>query len=136
MKKIESRSLKVFIVISGFLVFLYLMMTPSRGARALPDERAAPALAAGSTAYLSDMGRPIGVAADRETLSALNAAVMAKDRKAYERLFQNGRAFLVQDRVKLVVLDFEANSAQVRFLDGYHSGKAGWGVREWLKSSP
>jgi len=58
---------------------------------------------AGSTAYLSDDGRAIGVGADVETLAALAQAVAAKDRKVYEHLFQDGRAFLVNDRVLVLV---------------------------------
>lgn len=100
------------------------------------QEQTAPAVSTGSTAYLSDGGGPIGVGADVETFTALSQAVVTKDRKAYEHLFQDGRAFLVQDRVHVLVIDFQADSAQVQFLEGYHSGKSGWVVREWLKSKP
>ena len=79
-------------------------------------ERIAPAVSAGSTAYLSDDGGAIGVGADVETLAALAQAVAAKDRKAYEHLFQDGRAFLVTGRVRLPVISLQGNSAKVQFL--------------------
>ena len=56
-------------------------------------ERIAPTVSAGSTAYLSDDGRAIGVGPDVETLAA-------HAQKAYEHCFQDGGAFLVTDRVR------------------------------------
>jgi hypothetical protein len=96
-------------------------------------ERIAPAVSAGSTAYLSDDRRAIGIGADVETLPAPAQAVAAKDRKAYEHLFQDGRAFLVTDRVRVLVISLQGDSAKVQFLEGYHSGKSGFVICEWLK---
>ena len=96
-------------------------------------ERIAPAVSVGSTAYLSDDGGAIGVGADVETLAALAQAVAAKDRKAYEHLFQDGRAFRVTDRVRIFVISLQGDNAKVQFLEGYHSGKSGFVIREWLK---
>ena len=78
----------------------------------------------------------IGVGADVETLAALAQAVVAKDRKAYENLFRDGRAFLVSVRVRVLVLSLQGDSAKVQFLEGYHSGKSGFVIREWLKFTP
>jgi hypothetical protein len=69
-------------------------------------------------------------------VAALAQAVAAKDRKAYEHLFQDGRAFLVTDRVRVLVISLQGDSAKVKFLDGYHSGKSGFVIREWLKLTP
>ena len=100
-------------------------------------ERIALAVSAGSTAYLSDDGGSIGVSADVETLAALAQAVAAKDRKAYEHLFQDGRAFLlVTDRVRVLVISLQGDNAKVQFLEGSHSGKSGFVIREWLKFTP
>src|SRR5262245_46525394 len=70
----------------------------------------APAVSAGSIAYLSDDGSAIGVGADVETLAAFAQAVAAKDRKAYEHLFQDGRAFLVTDRVRVLVISLKGTA--------------------------
>mgnify|MGYP001575342763 CR=1 FL=1 len=95
-----------------------------------------PVLSAGSTAYLYDDGRSVGVGADVETFTALAHAVATKDRKAYEHLFHDGRAFLVTDRVPVLVINLQGGRAEVRFLEGYHSGKSGFVIREWLKFTP
>src|SRR5262245_61338724 len=127
------------ILILGAGIALFILI-PGQGPQ--PDdpiplrERIAPAVSAGSTAYLSDDGRAIGVGADVETLAALAQAVAAKDRKAYEHLFQEGRAFLVTDRVRARVISLQENSAKVQFLEGDHSGKSGFVIREWLKLTP
>jgi hypothetical protein len=59
-----------------------------------------------------------------------------KDRTLYEHLFQDGRAFLVTDRVRVLVISLQGDSAEVQFLEGYHSGESGFVVREWLKFTP
>jgi len=69
-------------------------------------------------------------------LLQLAQAAAAKDRKAYGHLFQDGRAFLVTDRVRVLVLSLQGDSAKVQFLEGYHSGKSGFVIHEWLKFTP
>ena len=69
-------------------------------------------------------------------LLALAQAVAVKDRKAYEHLFQDGRAFRVTDRVRVFVISLQGDNAKVQFLEGYHSGKSGFVIREWLKFTP
>ena len=49
-------------------------------------------------------------------LLALAQAVAVKDRKAYEHLFQDGRAFLVTGRVRVLVISLQGDSAKVQFL--------------------
>ena len=99
-----------------------------------PAQYAGDSISAGSIAYLSDGGRLIAVGADRPTFTALAQAVEAKDRKAYEHLFRNGHAFLVDDRVRVRVVSFQVDTAQVEFLEGPHSAKSGFVLREWLRS--
>jgi hypothetical protein len=96
MQNVLPRSRSVILILSvGIALFI---MIPVQGPP--PDdptplrERIAPAVPAGSTAYLSDDGGAIGVGADVQTLAALAQAGAAKDRKAYEHLFQDGRALL------------------------------------------
>jgi len=138
MQNVLPRSRSAILILSAGIALFILIP----GQRAQPDDpillnqRIAPAVSPGSTAYLSDDGRAIGVGADVETLAALAQAVAAKDRKAYEHLFQDGRAFLVTDRVRVLVLSLQGNSAKVQFLEGYHSGKSGFVIREWLKFTP
>jgi hypothetical protein len=100
----------------------------------LPFQDTSPSISAGSRAYLSAGGTSIGVGANLETFTALAEALVAKDRKAYERLFKNGGAFLVDDRVQVLVINIQANTAQVQLLEGYHSHKLAFVLREWLKS--
>jgi hypothetical protein len=45
-----------------------------------------------------------------------------KDRTVYKRLFQDGRAFLVTDRVRVLVISLQGDSAEVQFLEGYPQG--------------
>ena len=105
MQNVLPRSRSAILILSAGIALFILI--PGQGPQ--PDdpiplrERIAPAVSAGSTAYLSDDGRAIGVGADVETLAALAQAVAAKDRKVYEHLFQDGRAFLVNDRVLVLV---------------------------------
>src|SRR5262244_1887574 len=126
MRNLLPRSRSAILILSAGIALFILI--PGQGPQ--PDdpiplrERIAPAVSAGSTAYLSDDGGAIGVGADVETLAALAQAVASKDRKAYEHLFQDGRAFLVTDRVRVVVISVQGDSAKVQFLEGYHSGKS------------
>ena len=118
MRNVLPRSRSAILILSAWNRVFYLI--PGKGPQ--PDdpiplrERIAPAVSAGSTAYLSDDGGAIGVGADVETLAALAQAVVAKDRKAYEHLFQDGRAFLVTDRVRVLVISLQGDNAKVQIL--------------------
>src|SRR5262249_18107763 len=115
----------ILILSAGIALFILI---PGQGSQ--PDdpiplrEHIAPAVSAGSTAYLSDDGGAIGVGADVETLATLAQAVAAKDSKAYEHLFQDGRAFLVTYRGRVFVISVRGDREKVQFLEGYHSGKS------------
>ena len=127
----------ILILSAGIALFILIPGQGHQPADPIPlQERIASAVSAGSRAYLSDDGRAIGVGADVETLAALAQAVAAKDRKAYEHLFQDGRAFLVTERVRVLVISLQGDNAKVQFLEGYHSGKSGFVIREWLKFTP
>jgi hypothetical protein len=118
----------------GIALFVFIP-----GERHHPDDAvplgqyAGGSISAGSTAYVSDGGGSIGIGADLETLTALADAVGAKDRRAYEHLFQKGHAFLVEDRVRVRVVALQENTAQVQFLEGYHSQQSGFVLRQWLR---
>jgi hypothetical protein len=43
---------------------------------------------------------------------------------------------LVTDRVRVLVISLQGDNAKVQFLEGYHSGKSGFVIREWLKFTP
>ena len=132
----RSRS-AVLILSAGIALFILIPGQSPQPDDPIPlPERIAPTVSAGSTAYLSDDGGAIGVGADVETLAALAQAVAAKDRKAYEHLFQDGRASRVTDRVRVFVISLQGDNAKVQFLEGYHSGKSGFVIREWLKFTP
>ena len=137
MRNLSPRSRAAFLILgAGIALFVYWIPGPQSRTPDPIQEPSAPLISAGLTAYLSDSGRSIGVGADVETFTALARAVADKDRRAYEHLFQDGRAFLVTDSVQVLIVGFEGDSAQVRFLDGYHTGKMGWVLREWLKAAP
>jgi hypothetical protein len=138
MQNVLPRSRSAILILSaGIALFILIPGQSSQPDGPIPlREPTAPAVSAGSTAYLSNDGGAIGVGADVETLAALAQAVVAKDRQAYEHLFQDGRAFLVSDRVRVLVISLQGDSAKVQFLEGYHSGKSGFVIREWLKFTP
>jgi hypothetical protein len=130
-----ERTRSAILILSFGIALLFLIPGQTREAEdLLPFQNTSPFISAGSTAYLSADGHSIGVGANLETLTALAQAVVAKDRKAYERLFKNGGAFLVDDRVQVLVINIQANAAQVQLLEGYHSHKLAFVLREWLKS--
>jgi len=136
MQNVLPRFRSAILILSAGIALFILIPGPQPDDPIPLRERIAPAVSAGSTAYLSDGGGAIGVGADVETLAALAQAVVAKDRKAYEHLFQDGRAFLVTDRVRVLVISLQGDNAKVQFLEGYHSGKSGFVIREWLKLTP
>jgi hypothetical protein len=111
MENVLPRSRSAILILSAGIALLILIP----GQSPQPDdpirlrERIAPAVSAGSTAYLSDDGGSIGVGADVETLAAFAQAVAAKDRKD-EHLFQDGRAFRVTDRVGSLSLAFKGTT--------------------------
>jgi len=99
MQNVLPRFRSAILILSAGIALFILIPGPQPDDPIPLRERIAPAVSAGSTAYLSDHVGAIGVGADAETLAALAQAVAEKDRKAYEHLFQDGRAFLVNDRV-------------------------------------
>src|SRR5215831_20114514 len=131
MRNVLPRSRSAILILSAGIA--YFILIPGQGPQPhdpIPlHERIAPAVSAGSTAYLSDDGGAIGVGADVETLAALAQAVAAKDRKADEHLFQDGRAFRVSAECGSLSSAFQGD--KVQFLEGYHSGKSGFVIREW-----
>src|SRR5215467_9052839 len=122
MQNVLPRFRSAILILSAGIALFILIPGPQPDDPIPLRERIAPAVSAGSTAYLSDHVGAIGVGADVETLAALAQAVAAKDRKAYEHLFQDGRAFLVTDRVRVLVISLQGDNAKVQFLEGYHSG--------------
>src|SRR5215471_20484480 len=118
MQNVLPRSRSAILILSAGIALLILI--PGQGPQ--PDdpiplhERIAPAVSAGSTAYLSDDGGAIGVGADVETLAALAQAVAASDRKAYEHLFQDGRAFRVTDRVRVFIISLQGEQRKSSIL--------------------
>jgi hypothetical protein len=130
-----ERSRSAILILSfGIALFLLIPGQTREPEDLLLFQDIIPSISAGSRAYLSAGGTSIGVSANLETFTALAEAVVAKDRKAYERLFKNGGAFLVDDRVQVLVINIQANTAEVQLLEGYHSHKLVFVFREWLKS--
>lgn len=132
---------RMAILISSVGVVLFVFLISGRqGAgpvgSSTRQDRAATVIAKGSTVHLSHRGGPVGVAADERTFDALAEALAVNDRQAYEHLFVDGRAFLVQDGVQVLVVNPQANRAQIQILAGYHSGQSGWVALEWLKPTP
>src|SRR5262249_25140766 len=119
MQNVLPRSRSAILILSAGIALFVLIP----GQSPQPDdpiplrEHIAPAVSAGSTAYLSDDGGAIGVGADVETLAALAQAVASKDRKAYEHLFQDGRAFLVTDRVRVLVISLQGHTPKLQFFE-------------------
>ena len=67
------------ILSAGIALFILIPVQGPQADDPIPlQDRIAPAVSAGSTAYLSDDGGAIGVSADVETLAALAQAVAAK----------------------------------------------------------
>ena len=46
------------------------------------------------------------------------------------------RSLLDRQRICPLVISLQGDNAKVHFLEGYHSGKSGFVIREWLKFTP
>ncbi|MBI4471502.1 MAG: hypothetical protein HY646_02465 [Acidobacteria bacterium] len=125
----------ILILAAGIGLFILIPgLRPIHDAPVSSHQSTAASISPGSTAYLSDRGTSIGVGADIQTFAALVDAVDAKDRKGYEELIRSDQAFLVEDRVQVLVIGFQGKIAEVRFLEGYHSQESGFVFRAWLKA--
>jgi len=74
----------------------------------------------------------VGVAITEEALDELTKAAIAKDSIGYQNVFLEGKAFLVDDYTKILVIEIKFSKEKVRVLEGDYYGKSGWVPTEWV----
>lgn len=73
-----------------------------------------------------DGTKEVLIAVDEKSFDEWNAIAAAKDSGGMLKLLGTGRAFLVANKTKVLVLDPDTVKTKVRVLEGDQSGKSGW----------
>lgn len=78
----------------------------------------------GKIGYLRTASMTLAI--DKKTHDELLSAVLAQDKIGYDNLVTSGRAFIVPNKAKVLVIDRGLFIRKVRILEGEYTGRAGW----------
>jgi hypothetical protein len=87
----------------------------------------------GQNAVVDNGGPMVMLATTEAALDDLSKARIAGDKMGTFQVMAEGRAFPVDARTKVLVLDTTFTLRKVRVLEGPHLGKAGWVPMDWVK---
>jgi hypothetical protein len=87
----------------------------------------------GQNAVVDNGGPMVMLATTEAALEDLSKARIAGDKMGIFQVMAEGRAFPVDSKTKILVLDTTFTLRKVRVLEGPHLGKAGWVPMEWVK---
>ena len=122
-------------VVSGLGIVLFSGQRRS-SPNTLPPPTAAGnrSLRIGSDAKLSiGTAGEVTVAADPQSLSELIDAIARRDDQKLAGLLQSGKAFRVEQDVRVRLLNTSGGQVKVTILEGRGAGREGWVLEGWLK---
>jgi hypothetical protein len=73
------------------------------------------------------------VAVDDRSLNEVIDAISRKDDQKMKRLLQSGKAFNVEQGVKVRLLGLVGGKVMVKIMEGSNASKVGWVIEGWLK---
>jgi hypothetical protein len=75
----------------------------------------------------------LSVGVTEEAFNEMNTAISVSDSVGYRTILLAGRAFIVQEGTRVLVIERGLFRAKVRILDGTQKDRAGWVASEWVK---
>lgn len=87
----------------------------------------------GETGVLSVDGKDILVGIEKEDFDKIVKSSVAGDTYGIVEIVAQGKAFYVKDKTKVLIIDRDTFSRQVRILEGDMTGKTGWVPYEFIK---
>jgi len=122
--------MRISLRISLIPIFLLVIFLVGCGGSESKDTSS---LEVGKVVETTSSAKAILLATNQANYKELTKFMVADDKVGVEKMFGNGKLFLIQTGTEVKILQITSNGIEVRVQEGEHSNRAGWIPSEFLK---